>query len=59
MLDLKPGVLKIPVEFEGEINYISPESGDDVALSADKIDTLSVVMRQKRSGCRMEDYGNR
>lgn len=47
LLDLKPGVLKIPVEFEGEINYISPESGDDVALSADKIDTLSVVMRQK------------
>ena len=47
LLDLKPGVLKIPVEFESEINYISPESGDDVALSADKIDTLSVVMRQK------------
>lgn len=47
LLDLKPGILKIPVEFEGETNYISPESENDVTLSEDKIDTLSVGMRQK------------
>lgn len=46
LLDLKPGLLKIPVEFDGEINYVSPEGESDVTLSDDKVDTLTVAMRK-------------
>lgn len=59
LLDLKPGVLKIPVEFEGDTNYICPEEEDDFSLSDDKIDTLSVVMKneQKSNGWKITETG--